>query len=253
MSLLAVQTLHAGYGADEILHGISLTVKPGEIVTIIGPNGSGKSTCIKAILGYVRITRGTVFFQQEDITRFHATHIASLGIGYVPQLRNIFTPLTVLENLEMGGYRLSKRQMASALERIFTLFPLLQERRKQKAGTLSGGERQLLAMARALMVSPSLLFLDEPSAGLSPIATAEIFSHIATISTLGTAVVIVEQEAQQSLAISQRGYVFVMGAVAFTGPAQAILGDKRIQRAYLGGKGIETQEGEYDNGEGHLP
>lgn len=232
--ILEARDLHCGYGADEIVHGIDLDVAPGSIVAILGPNGSGKSTFLKAVLGYLRITRGSVRFDGQDIVGLGASAIAARGVGYVPQLNNVFKPMTILENLEMGGYRLASSARADRIEALFGLFPLLKERRRQPAGTLSGGERQLLAMARALMTSPPLLCLDEPSAGLSPLKVAEVFRHIAGIVRLGTAILLVEQDVHNALAVADRGYVFAAGRVAFAGTADAIASDERMREAYLG-------------------
>lgn len=236
MSLLAVQALYSGYGANEIIHGIDFAADRGEVVTILGPNGCGKSTFIRSLLGYVRVAGGAVLFEGHDITAMAATERMRLGLGYVPQLANIFRPLSVRENLEMGGYRLARAELGRMLERMFGLFPVLAARQAQRAGTLSGGERQLLAMARAMMVSPKLVFLDEPSAGLSPARADEVFRYVRTIADLGTGVVVVEQDARRALAIASRGYVFVTGRVAFHGAPEEILGDERIRIAYLGGR-----------------
>jgi ABC-type branched-subunit amino acid transport system ATPase component len=236
MALLSVDRLHAGYGANEIIHGIDFAVEGGEAVTILGPNGCGKTTFVKALLGFVRVTRGAIRFDGADIAPLSATQRAGLGMGYVPQLANVFTPMTVRENLEMGGYRLSASALQASLARLFDMFPLLKVRIEQRAGTLSGGERQLLAMARAMMVSPKLLFLDEPSAGLSPARADEVFGYIKMIAGFGTAVVIVEQDARRALAVSSRGYVLVTGQVAFHGSAHDIVADERIRTAYLGGR-----------------
>jgi branched-chain amino acid transport system ATP-binding protein len=232
--ILEARDLHCGYGADEIVHGIDLDVAPGSIVAILGPNGSGKSTFLKAVLGYLRITRGSVRFDGQDIVGLGASAIAARGVGYVPQLNNVFKPMTILENLEMGGYRLASAARAQRIDQLFGLFPLLKERRRQSAGTLSGGERQLLAMARALMTSPPLLCLDEPSAGLAPLKVAEVFRHIAAIVRLGTAILLVEQDVHNALAVADRGYVFAAGHVAFAGTADAIASDERMREAYLG-------------------
>ena len=236
MTLLSVAGLHAGYGSNEIIHGIDFAIEGGEAVTILGPNGCGKPTFVKALLGFVRVSRGSIHFDGADITPLSPAQRAGLGIGYVPQLANVFTPMTVRENLEMGGYRLSRAALDAALGRLFELFPLLKERAEQRAGTLSGGERQLLAMARAMMVSPKLLFLDEPSAGLSPARADEVFRYVTMIAGLGTAVAIVEQDARRALAGSSRGYVLVTGQVAFHGSAHEIVADERIRAAYLGGR-----------------
>ena len=234
--LLATSGLHCGYGADEIIHAVDLEVAAGEIVTILGPNGCGKTTLVKCILGYVRTTRGRILFEGSEIQGLRPTARVSLGIGYVPQLLNTFKPLTIVENLDIGGYRLERAARTVAKERMFELFPLLAERRHQKAATLSGGERQLLAMARALMVSPKIVFLDEPSAGLSPLRADEVFGHIDRIAATGVAIVLIEQDVHRALAISERAYVLVTGRIAFSGSADEIANDDRIRGAYLGAR-----------------
>ena len=235
MALLQVAALHSGYGANEIIHGVDFHVEEGEIVTILGPNGSGKSTFIKTILGYLKATKGGVTYRGNNVTGHSPTQRISLGMGYIPQLFNIFRPLSVRANLEMVGFSLSKQAMRARIEEIFDLFPRLRERATQNAGSLSGGERQLLAMGRALMPLPRLLFLDEPSAGLSPKMADQAMGHIKSVGSKGTTIVIVEQNVRRALSISDRGYVFVTGQVEFEGPAQAILSDRRIREAYLGG------------------
>jgi branched-chain amino acid transport system ATP-binding protein len=236
MSLLTVTDVHSGYGANEVIHGIDFSVDAGQIVTILGPNGCGKSTFVRTLLGYVRARRGRVVFDGDDITGLSPTARTRLGIGYVPQLANVFRPLTVRENLEMGGYSLRRPELAARLDQVCQLFPVLAERRSQRAGTLSGGERQLLAMARSMMVSPRLLCLDEPSAGLSPLRADEVFEHIRRIASLGVSLVVVEQDARRSLSVAYMAYVLVTGRVAFRGPATAVLSDERIRAAYLGGR-----------------
>ncbi len=245
MNLLTVTDVHSGYGANEVIHGIDFSVDAGQIVTILGPNGCGKSTFVRTLLGYVRARRGRVVFDGDDITGMSPTSRARLGIGYVPQLTNVFRPLTVRENLEMGGYSLPRRELAVRLDQICDLFPVLGERRSQHAGTLSGGERQLLAMARAMMVSPRLLCLDEPSAGLSPLRADEVFEHIRRIAALGVSLVVIEQDARRSLSVASLAYVLVTGRVAFRGSAAAVLSDERIRAAYLGGRAaaIEGHDG----------
>lgn len=238
--ILEARDLHCGYGADEIVHGIDLDVAPGSIVAILGPNGSGKSTFLKAVLGYLRVTGGGVRLAGRDIVGLGASEISALGIGYVPQLSNIFKPMTVLENLEMGGYRLAARERGERIEALLDLFALLRGRSRQIAGTLSGGERQLLAMARALMASPQLLCLDEPSAGLAPLKVAEVFQHVVSIARLGTAILVIEQDVHSALAVADRGYVFAAGRVAFTGSSAAIAADDRMREAYLGHRRIAS-------------
>ena len=234
MTLLSVLGLHSGYGANEILHGIDLEANAGEVITILGPNGCGKSTFLRSLLGYLQTPRGSVRFDGRDITLLPTAARIALGLGYVPQLTNVFRPLTVRENLEMGGFRLRRPEARRRIAEMFKLFPILGARASQKAGSLSGGERQQLAMARAMMTSPRLLLLDEPSAGLSPAKADEVFGHIRTIADFGTSVVVVEQDARRALAIAARGYVFVTGKIAFQGSPDQIIADERIRAAYLG-------------------
>ena len=235
MDLLKVDTLHTGYGATEILHGISIYVEQNEIVTIIGPNGSGKSTLLKAIMGYLKIFDGRIHFKEKDITSLRTVERTRLGMAYIPQLENVFPSLTVQETLEMGGYSLGKQEMKKEVDSMFDLFPVLRDKRSMKVATMSGGQRQMLAMARALMVRPTLILLDEPSAGLSPKMSEQVFEKISELATTGTSMIIVEQDAEQSLAISGRGYVLAMGEKAFEGSAETILKHEKIREAYLGG------------------
>jgi neutral amino acid transport system ATP-binding protein len=242
-ALLKTVELHCGYGADEIIHGVDFEVAPGEIVTILGPNGCGKTTLLKAILGYVRATRGSIRFRDEDLTRMRPIERVARGMGYVPQLLNTFRALTIMENLEIGGYRLKRPERSAAIASMFALFPLLADRREQRAATLSGGERQLLAMARALVVSPTLIFLDEPSAGLAPMRADEVFQHVRTIAATGVAVVIVEQDVHRALEISDRAYVLVTGRIALHGPAAVIAVNERIRNVYLGAREMPAPGG----------
>ena len=236
MSILEVNGLFSGYGKSEILHGVSIHVDREEAVTIIGPNGAGKSTLIKAVMGYLPIFRGEIYWKGENITRLKPHEKIKQGFGYVPQLGNVFPSLSVRENLEMGGFIQSKRAIKEGMDKGFQLFPFLAKRLNQKAGTLSGGERQMLAMARAMMTDPELLMLDEPSAGLSPKVSEEVFAIISDVhSKLGRAIIMIEQDAYQSLKISNRGYVLVMGQNEFEDRADKILSNEKIKRAYLGG------------------
>lgn len=235
MDLLEVDTLHTGYGATVIIHGISIHVQQNEIVTIIGPNGSGKSTLLKAIMGYLKIYDGRIHFKEKDITSLRTVDRTRMGMAYIPQLENVFPSLTVEETLEMGGYRLGKKELKKEVNSMFGLFPVLGDKRNMKVATMSGGQRQMLAMARALMVRPTLILLDEPSAGLSPKISEQVFEKISEIAATGTSMIIVEQDAEQSLAISDRGYVLAMGEVAFEGSAETILKHEKIREAYLGG------------------
>jgi len=234
MALLEVEAIHLGYGDSEVLHGVGMRAEVREIVTIIGPNGAGKSTLLKGIMGYLRPYRGHVRLRGEDITALRPDQRVHKGVAYVPQLDNVFPSLTVEENLKMGAYILSRAQVSERIETQYARFPRLAERRKQRVRTMSGGERQMLAMARALMTEPELLLLDEPSAALSPRMAGEVFDKVSEIRAQGKAVVIVEQEARRSLEISDRGYVLAGGRNAFEGPAHTILGDEKIREAYLG-------------------
>lgn len=235
MKILQVKDVYSGYGDTEVLHGISIYLNEGEIITIIGPNGAGKSTLLKTIMGYLPPNRGKILFRDEEVTKVSPDEKVRKGIGYVPQLENVFPSLTVEENLEMGGYIEDKKRVIERIEEAYELFPVLKERRGQKVRNMSGGQRQMLAMARALMTEPSLLLLDEPSAGLSPKVSATVFERIKEIHQKGKAIVIVEQDAYQSLGISNRGYVLSMGQNEYEGEAHRILDSRKIREAYLGG------------------
>lgn len=236
MKILEANNLFAGYGKAEILHGVSIYLKEKETITIIGPNGAGKSTLMKALMGYISIFKGEITWKGEKVTHLKAHEKLKRGIGYVPQLGNVFPSMSVRENLEMGGFIKSKEIIKEKTEEIFQLFPILAGRLKQKAGTMSGGQRQMLGMARALMTDPEILMLDEPSAGLSPKVSEEVFSTIAEIhEKMGMAIVMIEQDAYQSLSISDRGYVLVMGQNEFEDRADRILSNEKIREAYLGG------------------
>lgn len=232
--MLDVDGVVSGYGDMEVLHGVSLQVSEKEIVTIIGPNGAGKSTLLKTIMGYLTPATGKIIFRGEDVTSLRPDKKIIKGIGYVPQLENVFPSLTVQENLEMGGYIKDSEEVKEQIQKIYDLFPILTERRKQKVRTMSGGERQMLATARALMTEPSLLLLDEPSAALAPKAADLVFDKIQEIHGQGTAIIIVEQDAFRSLEISNRGYVLAMGQNEFEGSANEILSNEEIKKAYLG-------------------
>ncbi|MBW2096346.1 MAG: ABC transporter ATP-binding protein [Deltaproteobacteria bacterium] len=236
MKVLEAHNIFAGYGKSEILHGVSMYLEEKEVVTIIGPNGAGKSTLLKALMGYITIFKGEIKWRGEDITYLKPHEKVSKGFGYVPQLGNVFPSLSVLENLEMGGYTQPKEKVQEGKDKAFQLFPMLKEKLGEKAGTLSGGQRQMLGMARALMTDPELLMLDEPSAGLSPKASEEVFLTIADIhDKLERSIIIIEQDAYQSLNISDRGYVLVMGENEFEDKAENILSNQKIKEAYLGG------------------
>jgi ABC-type branched-subunit amino acid transport system ATPase component len=233
--ILDVDHVFSGYGDTDVLQGVSITVGTDEIVTIIGPNGAGKSTLLKTIMGYLIPTRGDVLFRGENITQLRPDQKVRKGIGYVPQLKNVFSSLTVEENLRMGGYTEEKRRLKSRIEEMYGFFPALKERRRQRVEIMSGGQRQMVAMAQALMTRPVLLLLDEPSAGLAPMVSVSVFETIGEIRKRGAAIVIVEQDAHQSLAISDRGYVLAMGQNAFEDRAENILKDRKIRETYLGG------------------
>jgi branched-chain amino acid transport system ATP-binding protein len=232
--LVEAHDLVAGYvpGVD-ILRGCTLELHEGEIVGVIGPNGAGKSTLIKAMFGLLAIRSGSLRFGGEDITHATPHKLVAKGIGYVPQVANVFPSLTVNENLEMGTY-LRPREFRKRVETIDGLFPRIAERRKQRAGSLSGGERQMLAMARALMMDPQVLFLDEPSAGLSPAFQDQVFDRVHDINAAGVAIVIVEQNARRCLQIAHRGYVLDQGRNAHTGPGRDLLHDPKVIELYLG-------------------
>ena len=234
MGLLTVTGVVAGYGAaDEVLKGVGLEVERGEIVSIIGPNGAGKSTLLKVIAGVLAPSRGDVQLGETSIAGRAPREISTLGVAFVPQERNVFPTLSVRENLEMGGY-LDPRGARARIQAIFTRFPLLAERRRHAARTLSGGQRQILAMAMALMVEPSLLLLDEPSAGLAPAAAERLFETITTINRDGVAIVMVEQNAREALAIAARGYILVDGRNSRSGAAAALAADPDVRRIFLG-------------------
>lgn len=235
-ALLTVEGLVGGYGAaDEILKGITLDLAPRRMAAIVGPNGAGKSTLLKAIAGMLRPKAGRVLLEGEALTGLPPRGIAARGVAFVPQEANIFPSLTVRENLEMGGYLEPRAKVATRVDALFTRFPILAEKRRRAARTLSGGQRQILAMAMALMVEPRLLLLDEPSAGLSPKAAEFLFDSIAGVHAEGTAILMVEQNALEALAIAEEGIVLVDGRVARTGPAAALAADPEVRRLFLGG------------------
>ncbi len=236
MGLMEVRAIVCGYGAaDEILKGASLDVAPGELVAIIGPNGAGKSTLLKAVAGLLRLKSGAILLDGVAIEALPARDRARRGLAFVPQEANIFPTMSVRENLEMGGF-LERRATAARIETLFARFPLLAEKRRAAARTLSGGQRQVLAMAMALMVHLRLLLLDEPSAGLSPKAAETLFDSIAAIHAEGTAIVMVEQNAREALAIADRGVVLVDGRTARVGLAREMADDPEVRRMFLGGQ-----------------
>jgi branched-chain amino acid transport system ATP-binding protein len=235
-TVLSVEGVDAGYGEVQILDDVSARVDRGELVSIIGPNGAGKSTVLKCILGLLAPSKGRVLFQDEDITG-RATHeIISRGIGYVPQGRIVFPDMSVLENLEMGAFTVrDKTRMTSNLERVFELFPALAERRKQMAGTMSGGQQQMLAIGRALMANPETILLDEPSLGLAPRLVDIVFEGLQRMSREGITMVIVEQNAARALEMADRAYVLEFGRNRFEGTGAELLKDERVRSLYLGG------------------
>jgi len=234
VSLFEATAVVAGYlpGVD-ILHGCDLVVDEGEIVGIIGPNGAGKSTLLKAMFGLVPIRAGSVMLRGEDISRRRANELVERGVGYVPQVSNVFSSLTIDDNLRMGAY-LRPRDFRERRDNVVGLLPRLGERLHQRAGSLSGGERQMLAMARALMMQPSVLLLDEPSAGLSPMMQDDVFERIARINDVGVSVLIVEQNARRVLEIAHRGYVLDQGRNAYEGTGDSLLADPKVVELYLG-------------------
>jgi branched-chain amino acid transport system ATP-binding protein len=236
MALLRVDTLRAGYGPIDVLHDITLSVNEGEIVTMIGANGAGKTTTLMSISGCVKPRGGLVEFQGQDMTRVPAHQVVTRGIAQSPEGRKIFPRLTVLENLQMGAFtRKDKDGITADVEKAFQMFPILRERRSQAGGLLSGGQQQMLAIARALMARPKLLLLDEPSLGLAPQIVVQIFDVIKQLNqTQGVSVLLVEQNARMALKVAHRGYVLETGRVTFTDDAKVLLNDPRIRAAYLG-------------------
>jgi branched-chain amino acid transport system ATP-binding protein len=232
--LLVADEIIAGYVPEvNILNGVNIHVGEGELVGIIGPNGAGKSTLVKTMFGLLPVREGRVLLRGEDITGLEAHTLVAKGVGYVPQVRNVFATLSVEENLQMGLY-LEPDNFKEAFDRVTSLFPLLGERRKQRAGSLSGGERQMLAMSRALMMDPSVLFLDEPSAGLSPVAQDEVFDRVQEINEAGVSIIMVEQNARRCLQICDRGYVLDQGTNAYEGTGDELLHDPKVIELYLG-------------------
>ncbi len=235
-ALLSASDVVAGYARGlPVVHGVSVDVAPREIVTIIGPNGAGKSTLLKAIAGLVTPEGGRVAFGGRDITALPVHKIVTAGIGFVPQTGNVFTSLTIHENLKVGGHTLSG-ELAARLERAYGLFPVLAEKRRQRARALSGGQRQMLAIARALMTEPSLIMLDEPTAGLAPLVVGEVFRQLRRLAESGVAVLMVEQNAKAALRVSDRGYVLTEGRNRIGGRAADLLADAAVAEAFLGGR-----------------
>ena len=234
MALLEVEDIHTYYGSIEALKGVSLSVEEGEVATLIGSNGAGKSTTLRSISGLSPARAGTIRFEGRDITSTPPQEIVGLGIAQAPEGRHCFARMTVRENLDLGAYLRRGPGVAEDLERVFSLFPRLQERERQKAGTMSGGEQQMLAIGRALMARPQLLLLDEPSMGIAPILVQRIYETIGEINRSGVAILLVEQNANYALDISRRGYVLETGRVALTDDSASLRSNPDVQRAYLG-------------------
>jgi branched-chain amino acid transport system ATP-binding protein len=228
------EAMTGGYGGADILHGCTIAVNPGEIAVIVGPNGAGKSTAMKAVFGMLKLRQGHVRLAGEDITALTPQARVGKGMGFVPQTSNIFPSMTVEENLEMGAFT-RRDDFRDTMAQIYDLFPILKQKRRQAAGELSGGQRQQVAVGRALMTQPKVLMLDEPTAGVSPIVMDELFDRIIEIARTGISILMVEQNARQALAIADRGYVLVQGANRFTDTGAALLADPEVRRSFLGG------------------
>ena len=233
-ALLSMEHITGGYGDADILKDVSMHVDPDEIVAIVGPNGAGKSTAMKSVFGMLTIRGGKMLFDGDDITKWSPNRIVQRGICYVPQVDNIFREMSIHENLEMGGF-LKKGDLSAAYDRVYSLFPDLKERRKTMAGSLSGGQRQMVAMGRALMLDPKLLLLDEPTAGLSPKYMEQIFQICRDVRDTGVAILLVEQHAKQALAFSDRGYVLAAGQNRHEGTGAELLADREVAEMFLGG------------------
>jgi branched-chain amino acid transport system ATP-binding protein len=234
VALLEVSDIHAHYGSIEALKGVSLTVEQGEVVTLIGSNGAGKSTTLRSISGLTPASAGKITFAGKEITRVPAHEIVGHGIALSPEGRHCFSRMSVRENLDLGAHRRRGPEIAEDLERVFSLFPRLKERERQKAGTMSGGEQQMLAIGRALMARPQLLMLDEPSMGIAPILVQRIYETIGEINRTGVTILLVEQNANYALDVSQRGYVLETGRVVLANDSASLRNDPEVQRAYLG-------------------
>jgi branched-chain amino acid transport system ATP-binding protein len=234
MSFLLGEQMTGGYGAADILHSCSIGVEKGEIAVIVGPNGAGKSTAMKAVFGMLPLRQGRVMFDGEDVTQLKPEERVVKGMGFVPQTHNVFTSMTVEENLEMGAF-IRTDSITDSIAQVYDLFPILKEKRKQPAGELSGGQRQQVAVGRALMTHPKVLMLDEPTAGVSPIVMDELFDRIIEIARLDVAILMVEQNAKQALEIADKGYVLVQGRNRFTDTGEALLANPEVRKAFLGG------------------
>ena len=234
MAFLSATDMLGGYGETTILNSCTISVNKGEIAVIVGPNGAGKSTAMRAIFGMLKLKKGQVTFNNQDITNLKPQERVGLGMGFVPQTNNVFNSMTVLENLEMGGF-INPKNIDKNIEDIFSLFPILHEKRAQTLNELSGGQRQQVAVGRALMTNPKLLMLDEPTAGVSPIVVKELFQKITEISSKGIAILMVEQNAKQALAIANKGFVLVQGENKYTDKGSSLLKNKEVRKAFLGG------------------
>jgi branched-chain amino acid transport system ATP-binding protein len=235
MTLIEVRDVVAGYGGAPILNGINIAIEPSDIGVIVGPNGAGKSTALKAIFGLLKVTGGEIRFDGEAITNSLPDKLVPRGLSFVPQEKNVFTSLTVEENLEMGAFT-RKDDFSATIGWVYDMFPVLMEKRRQPAGELSGGQRQMVAMGRALMSQPRLLMLDEPSAGLSPRYVVEIFEQIVKVNQAGVGILMVEQNARQALAFASRGFVLAGGQNLFTGTGAELIADPEVAKSFLGGE-----------------
>ena len=231
---LSAENMLGGYGETTILNDCSISVKKGEIAVIVGPNGAGKSTAMKAIFGMLDLRAGNIIFDGEDITTLKPQERVKSGMGFVPQTHNVFTSMTVMENLEIGGFT-NQENLSKNISEVFNLFPVLEEKQKQLVGELSGGQRQQVAVGRALMTNPKLLMLDEPTAGVSPLVVKELFEKIISIAKTGIAILMVEQNARQALEIADNGFVLVQGENKYTDKGSKLLSNKEVRKAFLGG------------------
>ena len=235
MAMLKVTDLKVNYGVIQAIKGVSFEVNQGEVIALIGANGAGKTTTLQTITGMLQAKKGQILFEGQDITKMPGHKIVSMGMAHVPEGRRVFADLTVLENLKLGAYtRKDKNEIAETLKKVYQSFPRLEERKNQSAGTLSGGEQQMLAMGRALMSKPRIILMDEPSMGLSPIFVEEIFKIIQEISAAGTTVLLVEQNAKKALSIADRAYVLETGNIVLSGDAKKLMNNESIKKAYLG-------------------